>query len=133
VKVYQTLVATENVELPPVPGQMTPEALKEWGTKRKLSGDLYMAAATEHEFRWRAYVWHYLGKRVSAEAAAHWQPMIEPNGFFQPPGLGEDNSRSFGALSLVVRQRNTTVGRAVFAGAGGGSTRCSATRRVSSS
>jgi hypothetical protein len=113
VKTYQTLVASESVDMPPVPGQMNPDALKEWGNKRKLTGDLYMAAATEHEFRWRAYVWHYLNQRVSSEAADHWQAKIEPTGFFQPPGLGEDNSRPFGSLSLVVRQRNTPVGRAV--------------------
>lgn len=112
-KGYQTLLGGDAVEMPPVPGQMTPESLKQWATKRKIAGDPYFAAAVEHEYRWRAYVWLTLHQRVSTEAADHWQPKIEPGEAFQPPGLGEDNSRQFGLLSLVVRQRNTTTGRIV--------------------
>src|SRR5262249_3598222 len=72
--------------------------------KRRTGGDPYLQAAVEHEWRWRAYVWYYLDRRVGPEAAAKWQPDSDT---FVAPGLGEDNRRANGILGLVVRQRHT--------------------------
>ena len=99
-------------EFPPIPGQSTSDQLLEWAKKNHIAGDPYYAAATEHELRWRAYVWHVLDRRVGADAADKWQPALESNSTFVLPGIGEDNARPYGILGLVVRQRNTFWGHA---------------------
>ena len=77
--------------------------------------DAYWPPAVEHEWHWRAYVWHFLDQRVGSEAADHWQPAHDPKADFPMPGLGEEDRRPFGILGLVVRQRNTPLGRVTAA------------------
>jgi ATP-binding cassette, subfamily B, bacterial len=110
-RLYQNLKGGEGIEYPPVPGTATAEQLRNWATNRHYTGDPYVLAAVEHEWRWRAFVWHYLDRRVSAEAADRWQPELGPTAFFVPPGLGEGNRRPYGILGLVVSQRHTAWGR----------------------
>lgn len=107
---YQALVA-EGTDVPPVPGNVTQEALREWAVKRGVVEDPVFAAAVEHERRWRAYVRHVLNKRVGADAADLYQPFVETPDSFITPGLGEDDRRAFGLLGLVVRHRNAPWGR----------------------
>ncbi|HVK11669.1 MAG TPA: ABC transporter ATP-binding protein [Gemmataceae bacterium] len=117
---YQSLVAAD-ATLPPVPGNATSEALRDWAAKRGVVEDPYFAAALEHEWRWRAYVRHVLRLRVGDEAADKYQPVVESPDSFVTPGLGEENRKSFGILGLVVRHRNAPWGRVegTFASAAG--------------
>jgi ATP-binding cassette, subfamily B, bacterial len=111
-RLYQNLKGGEGIEAPPVPGRATEDNLRDWAAKRRLAGDPYVQALTENEWRWRAFVWHYLNRRVGPDAAAKWQPDPEA---FVPPGLGEENQGHYGILGLVVRQRHTLWGRPVAA------------------
>src|SRR5215208_5338005 len=118
---YHVLKGGEGIDYPPVPGKATAEDLQAWAAKRQYSGDPQFAAALEHEWRWRAFVWHYLDRRVGRAAADRYQPEIEPGTALTPPGLGEENRTPHGILGLVVRERNTAWGRpaAAFASAAG--------------
>lgn len=98
---------------PPVPGRQNAEELKKWSAARGVWGDPYVQAMKEHELRWRAYVWHYLKERVSLDAANSYQARVEPGDPPPVPGLGEENRTPHGALSLVVRLRDTGAGRLV--------------------
>jgi ATP-binding cassette, subfamily B, bacterial len=122
-RLYQAVVGAEGNEPPPVPGNASAESLREWAAKRKYIGDPYLLAAVEHEWRWRAFVWHYLDRRVGSEAAERWESETEPQAPFVPTGLGlgEDNRKGYGILGLVVRQRNTWWARptAAFASVAG--------------
>jgi ATP-binding cassette subfamily B protein len=107
---WASLTGTEN--LPPPPGRANAEDLQKWAQVRGVR-DAYFAAMTEHELRWRAYVWHYLREHVGADAANSYQPLVEPGDPLPVPGLGEENRAPHGILSLVVRLRNAPAGRLV--------------------
>src|SRR5262245_58783590 len=108
-RLYQAIVGVEGYEPPPVPGSTSAESLRDWAAKRRFAGDPYLLAAVEHEWRWRAFVWHYLDRRVGPEAAERWEAETDGKSPFVPPGLGlgEDNRKGYGILGLVVRQRST--------------------------
>src|SRR5215213_4752205 len=120
-RTYQALKGGEGFDYPPVPGKATEDELRKWAARRQYTGDVYHLAAVEHEWRWRAFVWHYLDRRVGRDAADQWQPELDPKTPFTPPGLGEENRRAYGILGLLVRERTTAWGRpaAVFAAAAG--------------
>src|SRR5262249_20679532 len=111
---YQNLVGDEATEYPPVLGKAEADDLRAWASKRRTGGDPYLQAAVEHEWRWRAYVWYYLDRRVGPEAAAKWQPDSDT---FIAPGLGEDNRRASGFSARGARARQTPWARptALFA------------------
>jgi ATP-binding cassette, subfamily B, bacterial len=108
---FQSLAGGEGNEFPPVPGLANADNLREWAAKRKYTGDPYLMASVEHEWRWRAYVWHYLDRHVGSEAADHWQPALDGKSDNLAMTLGEENRKSFGMLGLVVRQRGTPWAR----------------------
>jgi ATP-binding cassette subfamily B protein len=108
--VYRDLHGDEGADPPPVGGAMTPEALRDWAARRRYAGDPYQLAVGEHELRWRAFVRHYLDRRVGPEAADRWQPAVDPKADDADPGLALENRRPYGILGLVVRQRNTFWG-----------------------
>ena len=72
---YRSLVGGEGIELPPPLATASRDDLQNWANKRGLRHqDPYLFAAAEHEWRWRAYVWHVLNDRVSEDAANAWLP-----------------------------------------------------------
>jgi ATP-binding cassette subfamily B protein len=110
---YRGLVGGEGFDAPPTLATASREDLQAWATKRGLRhADPYFMAATEHEWRWRALVWHVLNDRVGEEAANGWLPPVDLKSTVVLPGLGDDGKRPQGILGLVVRQRNTVWGHA---------------------
>jgi ATP-binding cassette, subfamily B, bacterial len=120
-RMYQALKGGDGTDFPPVPGKASAEDLQQWAAKRQIVGDAYLEATRENEWRWRAFVWSYLDRRVGREAADRYQPELDPQTPFTPPGLGESNRIPHGILGLVVRQRNTWTARptAAFASVAG--------------
>ena len=103
----RALIATE--KLPPLPGKMKEGDLRHWVDERgPLDESPSIQAMKENELRWRAFVWTYLKDHFSLEAANVYQPEPPPA---PVPGLGEENRRPTGVLSLVVRLQGTTAGR----------------------
>src|SRR4051812_17185876 len=103
-RLFQSLEGGEGNEFPPVPGVANADNLRDWAAKRKYMGDAYLFASAEHEWRWRAYVWHYLDRHVGADAAERWQPAIDAKTDIAVPVLGEDSRKSYGILGMVVHQ-----------------------------
>lgn len=97
---------------PPLPAKINSDDLKKWSQSRPPSDEQpYIQAMKENEIRWRAYVWHFLKDRVSAEAAATLQPKLSPSDPLPLPGLGESNREAHGVLGMVIRLRGTFAGR----------------------
>ncbi|MSR51939.1 MAG: ABC transporter ATP-binding protein [Gemmataceae bacterium] len=118
-KLFQALQGGNGTEYPPLPAKSGPKELLEWATKHQVPGDPYFQAVLEHEWRWKAYVWHILNSRVDEAAADRFQPTLDPKAPFALPGIGEDNRKSYGILGMVVRQRNTVWGRVAASSASG--------------
>lgn len=110
-RIYRDLVGDAN-DLLPIPGQAKSHQLSDWTAKRQYPFDPYYLVAMIHELRWRGLVWLQLDRRVGPEAAEKWQEPVTQGATFVPAGPGEENRRSFGILSLVVRQRHTAWGSA---------------------
>ncbi len=102
-----SLVGREGFPAAPLPSTTTGDALRTWAATRGIAGDPYLAASAEHEWRWRAFVWHTLNRRVNSSAADRYQPAFDATQAYDP---GDDGRRSMGVLGLVVRHRNNPVG-----------------------
>lgn len=113
VRLYLGLAGRDGFDPAPPLATAGPDALRDWARKRRFDGDPYTVAVLEHEWRWRAYVWHYLDRRVGPEAAERWKAGLVPETPLVPLGVGEDSRRAHGILGLVVNQRHAPWGRVV--------------------
>src|SRR5262245_53812227 len=107
VRMYRGLIGRDGYDAAPALGVADDDALRDWARKRRFTGDPYTLATMEHEWRWRAYVWHYLNRRVGSEAAERWMAGLVPDSAAAPLGLQVSGREPHGILGLVVRQRNT--------------------------
>lgn len=110
-KFIKRIVEADPETMAPLPASQTPELLKEWATKQKLTGDISRLAAQEHEFRWQALTRYSIANRVSERAAELYVPKSEDGNDLRLPTFGEQDRRAFGLLGLVVDQQGTTLGR----------------------
>ncbi|HJZ90089.1 MAG TPA: ABC transporter ATP-binding protein [Gemmataceae bacterium] len=111
VRMYRGLVGREGYDAAPALGAADDEALRDWARKRRFTGDPYTLAALEHEWRWRANLWHYLNRRVGPDAAEGWKSGLVPDSAAAQLGVQLSGREPHGILGLVVRQRNTLWGR----------------------